>query len=438
MTPPSKRARGLGEAVGNKGKRSKRNENPPVEATILFPETVSPGIASSTTVTPDVGSVQSPSVDTDAATNETPTAEANAVFGSTNPTDTTLVAQQTERGRGHPIPAAEAGHDHTVYTSANETPLPAEGPVDDRPPNAANPTSVAAAATNTASVVQNAGVPAAPYAVPAVPAAPNAVLSTHNPAPIPVNPVPAVGSAAANPVYEDIDMNARPWLEGSVTRRLNSMCYYHDEETATYGIYALPAPLAWGTSRAPHNPTHNLLCHKANPVRIWGIGDASILFFNDNNGNVKPLGGLAVTPFVERHFNILHDLKHTFANELESTGDTDDNDGQIWASRFMSKDRNNQFQPFTEIFDATKRLTVKNNMERLDASDLRKCDVVVVEFRVQRFQPSADGGDARKSRYSNTWKNWSVRFTLDAVYRILPVTPSMMTEHEPENEHLSL
>ncbi|KAH8091771.1 hypothetical protein BXZ70DRAFT_1040249 [Cristinia sonorae] len=199
---------------------------------------------------------------------------------------------------------------------------------------------------------------------------------------------------------------------------------------------------------APANPAATSLATLTTPSAVQPLADAleqtSSHRSSDHNPDLAPV---PVPPPAST--DVRSSLRETYAHH-GITGYKHKDDDMIWATMFPRRVGNRssvylfhslrlltpyfQLTPFRAIYDAREVMGDRRTMVEMDPEELNKCDVVLVEFKLQRSHIArTDTTTAKNKMYGVTpWINWTIFFQLQVVFVLKSVSPATVAAFQPQ------
>ncbi|KAH8101603.1 hypothetical protein BXZ70DRAFT_1019486 [Cristinia sonorae] len=249
----------------------------------------------------------------------------------------------------------------------------------------------------------------------------------------PSTEVPHSGAHTPNIVVADvITAGIRPWVDDFDARRLNKSRLKCNTTTKTFALPFVPTDLAFGTIKTGNYPTHSYLCHNNSPLTIWITAEINHSFWTNENGSVRNKCGVAVTPLVRDDFKKAISLRDAYSHH-GLTGFKHSDEELIWATMFPRK-TNNEYEPFTAIYDAREVLGDRRTMIEIPPENLNKSDIVIVEVKLQRSHVFRSDVGKKKTFPSTPWVDWAVYFQLQAIFVLKSVSPATVAAFQPQDD----
>ncbi|KAI9064622.1 hypothetical protein FKP32DRAFT_1602840 [Trametes sanguinea] len=217
---------------------------------------------------------------------------------------------------------------------------------------------------------------------------------------MPLHPaVPINASARGPPVATGI-----PYVPESTLTRLRTIATFKDVATNRYAISTVPRSADWGRQTR----TEKLLCLNGKPIVMWMVGRVRSMWFFDRNGDPHLRVNVGVTlPFdIDRAavvdlFNRARPASHNTPSDV------------VYAGKICSQREKGEYVQspvaFSNVYDATERLTAKASMPQLSPVDVVKNDIVLVECYLTRWKKAGD------SKGKKTWGSFDVGFELQSL-----------------------
>ncbi|OBZ68215.1 hypothetical protein A0H81_11693 [Grifola frondosa] len=192
----------------------------------------------------------------------------------------------------------------------------------------------------------------------------------------------------------------KSYFDESFLGRVNNVRNVRDHLNNIYSVACLPAILEWGRTHLGKDLSALLCTSDNNPAVVWIIGEIKSKHLYITSGdriNAASIDIVAPTDVV-------------YASAfLPSRSDPNADDFAI--------------KTFTEIYDATKKLTAKSKMNKIVAGALHRNDVVVLEVHIKRYRvkdPKKDGDDDDKRGKARdfSWQSWKASFELLSIFQL--------------------
>ncbi|TCD60747.1 hypothetical protein EIP91_009600 [Steccherinum ochraceum] len=264
---------------------------------------------------------------------------------------------------------------------------------------------------------------------------------------------------------EMITRDMRVWFDNDFAYRLRPIYTYAHPNTATFSTAhaaRLPGnPFEWGPKLSPVGCIDNYITYNKKVASFWYVAEVIKRWFTggsvsttkdgdqydkDENGIViRNPCGITVRGFFAEDNVELAAFKRRFEQRRGHPSAADGQGGNAvtpgdtvkFSGPLLQADERGFIKRFDRLYDATEKLKTKWTMEKLDVGMLNDNDVVVVEFKIERYVPRpAKSGPGRFN--ASDWRTYDVKLALDSVYRLMTFTKEMKQDYEPSNENLGL
>ncbi|KAH9852846.1 hypothetical protein C2E23DRAFT_885221 [Lenzites betulinus] len=230
-------------------------------------------------------------------------------------------------------------------------------------------------------------------------------------------PPPAPSMVPTPVTFHNID-----YVPQQVISRLQNIVRVREVAANRYALLTVPRAADWG--RGPR--TEKILCIGGKPILIWLIGRVRSLWFFDRNGDPHLRVNIGISLHSGEERAAAMELYGRARPRADSVPDT------VYAGRICSHREKGEYcdtaTAFTQVYDATTRLTAKSAMPQLSPVDLGKNDLVVLECTFSRWK-RANEGKAKKS-----WGSYDVGFELSSIFLLHSAPADLADDHDIQVE----
>ncbi|KAJ3559809.1 hypothetical protein NM688_g116 [Phlebia brevispora] len=206
----------------------------------------------------------------------------------------------------------------------------------------------------------------------------------------------------------------REYFDQILMNRLQQLLTYKNENTRCYSVQELPdGRLTWPPSKRSTEDKSDLMHVNFKPAVIWLVGEIVLTRFAKAGYNARrPC--ILLKPLLNADADKANSILRTKSNPQRDTNDSEDG---LWVGKWIARNSvpESKVPPFVDIFDATGKLKQKAFMKRLDAHELKRNDLVLVEAMILQW-PLQRGEERQEFFRTRNWKNWRTELKLDAIY----------------------